>query len=105
MLLTDKAGFWEVICLSLFFCVCMYICIHVCIYVFIFMCRGVLFVSMLCTMCVPGACQVQKRVLDSQELELQVLIYHVSFRNPTWVLWNSISALNLSRVISPAQHS
>ena len=61
----------------------------------------------LCTMCMPGACRGQKRVLDHLELELQrVVNHHVDAGNQTQFLCKSnkcsslLSHLNRSLMFS-----
>lgn len=40
-----------------------------------------------CTTCVPGALEIQKRMLDSLKLELWTVVsYHMGPGNHTWVL-------------------
>lgn len=78
-------------------------------HLFIFMCIGVLscplsFVSVcLCTICVPGTHEGQRRALDPLELELQTAVsFHAAAGNWTQVLWRVVGALTPE--LSPAHH-
>lgn len=56
------------------------------------------------TTCVPGMYRDQKRVLDSLELKLQMVVsHHVDSGNRTWVSGTTVTALN-HRLISSVKN-
>ena len=67
-------------------CLCLSFKIDVLSYL-LFLCYGFYLHVYLCTVFMPHVCRGQKRVLDPQELELQIAMsLHIIAENQTWVL-------------------
>lgn len=57
--------------------------------------RMYVLLACLCTICMSGACEGQKRALDILKLELQMFVNHYVYAgNETQVLGKSTSAIN-----------